>query len=164
MLNMVLRSSSRLAAIFGFGLALVSTTGCPRVRFVSEYDNVIDQKTSDLEAKVAAFGARMTRLAGSPDGTYQENLDFYDEVHGAIVALKMRAAQHEKNEATLKMFADLETNVEKLRTLHEHGGDRGLRPIVAGPALTAIEDQCAAITKLELGKLQSDKEMERSNK
>ena len=154
---------SRVMASVGLGFALLMMTGCPRARFVGEYDGVIDQKTTDLAANVAAFGARTTRLAGSPEGTYAQNLDFYDAMHGALAALKMRAAQHEKNETTIEMFTQLETKLESLRKLHEQEGDRGLRPQVAAPALAAIEDQCANITKVELAKRQTDAEMERAN-
>lgn len=125
---------------------------CGPVRLVSAYDSILDQGTSDVDAKVVAFATKMVRLSGTPEGAYASNAGFYDEMKGGLATLKMRAMADDKNEITVKMLQELDDNLERLRQLHEMGKDRGLTNVIADPALQAIEATCRAITKFELAK------------
>jgi hypothetical protein len=144
----------RVVALLVWGVML--TLGCGSIRLVSAYDPALDRGTSDVFAKVASFTSRMTRLAGSPEGTYEANAGFYDDVKGEIGALEMRAEAEDKNELTVGMLKELDDNVDRLRKLHERAKDAGLSPFVAEHALQAIRVNCVSITKFELAKRRRD--------
>lgn len=146
-------ASSGILLTYRWLLALlVLLCACGPVRLVSAYDRIIDQGTSEVDSKVVAFTTKMVRLSGTPEGTYTSNAGFYDEMKGAMATLKMRAMADDKNEITVKMFQELDDNLERLRQLHEMGKERGLTKVIADPALQAIETTCRAITKFELAK------------
>jgi hypothetical protein len=135
-----------------FFLSLLLLLGCGPVRLVSSYDEVIDQRTSDLHTKIGAFVGRMETLAGKPEGTYLANQEPYVEINAEIATLRLHAAAVPKNEITVKLIDELSQNVDSLRKLHEIGGDRGLRKVLAGPALSAIDVNCGSIIKFEIAK------------
>jgi hypothetical protein len=84
------------------------------------------------------------------------NEPIYPEFTAEISTLRLHAAATPKNEITLKQFDELKGNVERLRKLHQLGGDRGLRKQVADPALAAIDINCGAIIHYEVAKKRGD--------
>jgi hypothetical protein len=56
------------------------------------------------------------------------------------------------------MVGELAQNIETLRKLHETSKDAGLPSILASPALSAIEINCAAIVKFEVAKRRGTQE------
>jgi hypothetical protein len=135
-----------------FIAVMAAFVACGPVRFVSPYDEVIDKSTSEIHTRVVAFVDRMTTLAGKPEGTYSANVVFYGDIKASIATLKLRAAAQGKNEITVLLVGELATNIENLRKLHESGKEGGLPSILASPALSAIEINCAAIVKFEVAK------------
>ncbi len=125
---------------------------CVHVQFVSSYDEIIDRGTSEMNTKIVSFVSRMVTLSGKPEGTYDANATFYDDVKGTITTLGLRAQVQEKNEITQQMFQELAGNVERLRQLHEMGSEHGLSKAVASPALQLIEVSVEAIIKFEVAK------------
>jgi D-aminopeptidase len=122
--------------------------GCP-VKFVSDYDEVTDQTATALQTKVDTFVLKMSSTANTPEGTYANNKNFYDEMKGALQALQSRSEAIPLNQPTVSMVKQLQENMEILRTLHEKGGANGLRPEIAGPALSAIDTQFRSIISFE---------------
>jgi hypothetical protein len=139
-----------------WALSLLLVLGCQQVRFVSPYDEIVDRGTSALHTKIASFVGRMVALSGKPEGTYSVNEAVYPEFTAEISTLRLHAAATPKNEITLKQFDELKGNVERLRKLHQLGGDRGLRKLVADPALAAIDINCGAIIHYEVAKKRGD--------
>jgi hypothetical protein len=139
-----------------WALSLLLVLGCQQVRFVSPYDEIVDRGTSALHTKIASFVGRMVALSGRPEGTYSVNEAIYPEFTAEISTLRLHAAATPKNEITLKQFDELKGNVERLRKLHQLGGDRGLRKLVADPALAAIDINCGAIIHYEVAKKRGD--------
>ncbi len=133
-------------------LMLVSLGACGHVQFVSSYDEIIDRGTTDLNTRIVSFVGRMETLSGKPEGTYDANATFYDDVKGTITTLRLRARTQEKNENTLAMLKELDENVARLRQLHEMGKEHGLSKAVAEPALQFIEVNVEAILKFEVAK------------
>jgi len=70
---------------------LVLLWACGPVRLVSSYDEILDRGTSDLNTKIVSFVTRMVTLSGKPEGTYDSNATFYDDVTGSIATLRLRA-------------------------------------------------------------------------
>jgi hypothetical protein len=134
-------------------LALVALLcACGPVRLVSAYDEIIDREATDLNTKIVSFVGRMVTLSGRPEGTYDANATFYDDVKGTVATLSLRAQVQEKNEITVKMLQELGGNLERLRQLHEMGKEHGLSKAIADPALAAIEVNVEAILKFEVAK------------
>ena len=133
-------------------LNLLVVLGCQQVRFVSAHDEVVDRGTTALHTKIASFVGKMVMFAGRPEGTYAANEAAYPDLQAEVSSLLLRAGATPKNEITRRQFDELQANVERLRQLHQLGGDRGLRKAVATPALAAIDVNCSAIIKLELAK------------
>jgi hypothetical protein len=155
------RAARPLAARFRPALliAIVAVwVACGPVRLVSPYDEAIDRGTSEVHTRVVAFIERMTTLAGKPEGTYAANAGFYGELKANIATLKLRAMAQGKNEITVALVGELATNTETLRKLHESSKDAGLPSILALPALSAIEVNCAAIVKFEVAKRRGTQE------
>lgn len=94
----------------------------------------------------------MERLAGTPAGAFAANVEFYESTRSTIESLKIRAGQREGNVEIVAQLDNVEESLKKLRALHEGAGDKGLDKAAIQPAIEALEAQCVAITKLELGK------------
>jgi hypothetical protein len=140
-------------------IALVAAAfACGPVRLVSPYDEAIDRGASEIHTRIVAFIERMTGLAGKPEGTYPPNVGFYGDLKASLATLKLRAQAQGKNEITIALVGELATNVENLRKLHEMSKDAGLPSILASPALSAIEINCAAIVKFEVAKRRGTQE------
>jgi hypothetical protein len=131
---------------------IAALVACGPVRLVSPYDEALDHGASEIHTRIAAFVDKMTALAGKPEGTYAANTAFYADLKASVATLKMRAQAQGKNEVTVALVAELSTNVENLRRLHEGSKDAGLPAVLASPALSAIEVNCAAIVKFEVAK------------
>ena len=134
------------------GLMLATGLACSPVRLISSYDEIVDRGTSDLHSRIVSFVSRMETLSGKPEGAYEPNAAFYDDIHGTLSTLRLRARIQDKNEFTVTLLDELASNVERLRQLHELGKDRGLPKAIAEPALQAIETNCESIIKLEVAK------------
>ena len=125
---------------------------CGQLRLVSGYDEIIDRGTTDLNARIVSFVGRMVTLSGKPEGTYDSNTAFYDDVKGTTATLRLRAQVQDKNELTVKMLQELDDNMARLRLLHEMGKEHGLSKAVADPALQLIEVNVETIIKFEVAK------------
>ena len=139
-------------AVFAWFAALLAVLSCGPVRLVSPYDAVLDEGTTALHSKVAAFVGKMAILSGKAEGTYEANKHFYPEVMAEVSSLRLRAAAVPNNEISVKLFDELAANLDRLRKLHEIGGDGGLSEVVAGPALAALDVNFQSILKFEIAK------------
>ena len=137
---------------------MAAWVACGPVRLVSPYDEALDRGASDVHTRIVAFVDRMTNVAGKPEGAYAANAAFYSDVKANVATLKLRAQAQGKNEVTVALVGELATNVENLRKLHEMSKDAGLPAILASPALSAIEVNCAAIVKFEVAKRRGTQE------
>jgi hypothetical protein len=153
-----LRRSFALAWLAaGFALALsLGPAGCGSVRFLSEYDEVLDLGTTDLQRRVETFLLDMEAKAGTPAGEFGAHRAFYDAVRVDLIVLRTRAQAVPKNALTVEQFDLLGSSLEKLRELHERGGANGLPREVVEPSRTALGAQFVSILKLELAKKRGD--------
>jgi hypothetical protein len=141
----------RLAAQLLLVVLSAASLGCT-VRMLSEYDEITDQTATELQKKVEGFVTKMAAVAGTPAGEYARNAEFYDEAMIDARSLKTRASVFPKNDLTVQHAELIEQNLANLRNLHRLGGSAGLRPVVATPALSALNQQFAALIKLEIAK------------
>lgn len=71
------------------GLAALALSGCA-VTLVPAYDARIDEGVSALYTDTIRFVDRTTALAGTPEGDYAHNRDFYDGADARIATLIVR--------------------------------------------------------------------------
>lgn len=76
-----------------WGLAAM-LAGCTTISLVPPYDEQIDRGLTTLYAETSSFVDRMISNAGTPAGTYANNVDFYDRAIGGVDALIVRAEAH----------------------------------------------------------------------
>jgi hypothetical protein len=131
-------------------LSLV-VSACP-VRFVSDYDPVLDRTATKLQTQLDTFVVKMQAAAGTPEGEYGHNKAFYEDMVGALRALHSRAEVMPKNEITIQQIELLQANPDNLRPLHEQSGKQGLPAALAGPAQAALDANFRAIIKFEAEK------------
>lgn len=77
-------------AAFVLSLSLVLTS-CASVRLVPAYDEQIDAGLTELYADTSGFIDRMIEASGKPEGTYEQNQEFYTDALGRVEALMARA-------------------------------------------------------------------------
>jgi hypothetical protein len=138
------------------GLLACLVVACGTVHLISPYDAMVDSGVSDVHTKLVAFVWKMERLAGKPEGAYDANADFYEAIEASIATLRMRAAATPKSEVTVAQLDELSSNVSRLQKVHTMGKAGGLPKILGGPALSALDESCSAIARLEAAKRNGD--------
>jgi hypothetical protein len=129
-------------------LLLTFTSGCS-VKLISDYDQLIDQYATELQSDIETFLIKMERLAGTEEGTYTANTDFYDGIQGTLTTLALRAEMLDDNKIVVEQIVLLQENMENLRKLHELQGVKGLGKDLIEPMRVAFNTQFKAIVKLQ---------------
>lgn len=70
----------------------VSLAGCPTIKLVSDYDEVIDKGTLEFAEQFNAHVKNMGDLGGTAEGTYEANLKTYNALEAKLEVLIARAA------------------------------------------------------------------------
>lgn len=139
---------SRLAAVAVLLAALGPASSSCTVKFITEYDQVMDEEVTRLQGDVESFLTQMETKAGSPQGTYAENSAFYADLHGALTALRVRAEAADKAELFVEHMDLLMASVRDLKQIHEGRGQAGMDSTLIDPARSALTMQFRAILKL----------------
>lgn len=124
----------------------LTLSGCT---VVAGYDQVIDQTVTALQSEVFTFLAKMERCAGTPEGEYKNNRDFYDKMNGELDSLSTRAAAVPRNEIIIDQLKLLKGNIENLRKIHGNQKEAGITKELMLPIKFAFEKTFTAIIKLE---------------
>jgi hypothetical protein len=146
-MNAHIRKTKLLAPVLIL-LLLLTLTGCA-VKLISDYDEIIDHYTVNLQAKIETFMIKMERLAGTPEGKYTNNAAFYDEIQGSLASILLRSQSLDKSEEVSEQIVLVQKNIENLRKLHQIQGEKGLTADVLEPMRVAFTVQFKAMTKLQ---------------
>jgi len=73
-------------------LIVLSLFGCPRIKFISDYDEVIDKGTTEFAEQFNTHIKNMGDLAGTPEGTYEANLKTYNALESKLDVMIARAS------------------------------------------------------------------------
>lgn len=123
---------------------LALAAGCVTTR----YNAQLDTDANALHGELSSFVEKMNAAQSTPEGTYETNKQFYEDVKTKLGDLSKRAEA--SNGADLaKHFTLIAENVESLRKLHEGRGDQGLSELLSGPALSAINTQFKSLATLQ---------------
>ena len=103
-------------------LLVALLAGCAlKVKLVGEYDEILDQKVTDLYKSTSSFFVKLKSSSGN-EGSYIENKDFYIYAQGEVATLILRAQVTEeglKRNPLTQNFNDLQKQYEDLATLHK---------------------------------------------
>lgn len=100
------------------GILAVGLAGCT-VKFVSDYDEIVDKGTAALHRKVDGFLVKMQSEPDPEKRKYKHYRDFYNEVLVDLNALKVRAGAIHKNQITENQLALVEQDIGLLVLLHK---------------------------------------------
>lgn len=95
---------------------VVSLSGCT---MIGNYDQVIDQTATSLNSEINSFLDKMERCAGTPEGTYEKNVESYEKLNSTLNTLKARALLLPKNELIAQQIESLIIAIEGLRNTHQ---------------------------------------------
>jgi hypothetical protein len=129
-------------------LSLAAAAGCTPVRLIADYDAQTDRAVTELQREVEGFLTRLERTAGTPEGEYAGNEEFYDQARVDLSAIRVRAASRARNELQLQQLDLLQQSLNNLEALHRLGISREQIP----PLRTAFNSSFTSILRLELAK------------
>lgn len=132
-------------------LLLSLALGACAVRFVSDYDEVLDRSATETHAELTAFLDQL-QDPSSPKRGYAASAETYATILGDLHAMRSRAQSNNAdggNAETVTQIETIEENVELLRDQH-----RKRPPSADAVRLTqqAIDLQFEALIRLELAK------------
>ncbi len=107
--------------VTAIALLSLALSGCVSVNFAPDYDSVMDQTVTTLQADTATFFEKMGGATGR-DGNYSANKGFYDQAIGTVEAMSTRASTLEADlDAKLlsENFTQLRKQYMDMRLLHQ---------------------------------------------
>lgn len=146
-----LRESS-VPVLFFAVLLLISSlmaAGCA-VRFISDYDDVLDRDVTALQQSTETFLNQLDSEAGTPAAAYSANGDFYVKTNATLRTMATRAASQPKSKIIVGEVELLEKTFDDLQSLHKMNGDKGLSSANIANARSALESEFTSILTLEL--------------
>lgn len=144
----LVKTKSIIIPFIGLLCFAVLLSGCS-VKLISSYDEVLDQFVTNFQTKIDTFLIKMERLSGTPEGDYNHNAGFYDELAGALNSIILRAQTLAHNDEVAEQVGLLQKNVVNLKQIHQNQGSKGLEKSVVEPLQAAFDAQFTAILKLQ---------------
>jgi hypothetical protein len=143
---------SRFLSTFLLVLLLIdglSTIGCA-VRFISDYDDVLDKDVTALQQSTETFLNQLDSEAGTSAGAYSANSDFYLKTDASLRTMSTRAASQPKSKIIVGEVQALQSTFNDLQKLHQLNGDKGLSSPNIANTRSALESEFTSILTLEL--------------
>src|SRR5262245_10245375 len=144
---------TELAPRFRLGLALVlnlALAGCVAVHLIADYDAKLDAGVTDLQRKTETFLVKLERAGTKPEGKYEANVAFYDEVKVDLSALQVRADSVALNRQTSEQLTLLRNSFDQMEKFHKDQGT--LSPLIIAETRKQMNFQFTAILTLEVAK------------
>jgi hypothetical protein len=135
-----------LASLLLFTLAI----GCAEVRYISDYDSVLDNDVTTLQQSTETFLNQLNNEVGTPQAAYSANVDFYTKADATLRTMATRASSEPKSKIILEQVQSLQKSFDDLQQLHKLTGDKGLSSANIANARSAIESQFQSILTLQL--------------
>ncbi|HEX7320650.1 MAG TPA: hypothetical protein VF399_09905 [bacterium] len=127
-------------------LAIVIAHCTIGVRFVGQYDEILDNSTTELQQYTNSYLSGLKRNVDSPEGSYENNKNFYADVAGMVGILITRSEISEegtKKSTLTDMFNDLQLLYGDLENSHK----RDLSLKIIGSMQGAFDRSFGAITR-----------------
>ena len=137
-------------------LLVAAVIGGCTIRLISDYDEAIDTKASELQKGMDAFLTHLEKPPGTMSATYGANKTFYATYAVDVRSLMVRAQAHPKNELSVQQYKLLLDSLGELEKAHQGEAgheDDGTIPKEAIPTFRDLFNQSwAAIIRLEVAK------------
>ena len=124
--------------------------GCAPVRFISDYDSVLDDDVTNLQKDTETFLNQLDSEVGTAAAAYSKNTDFYIKADAALRTMATRAASEPKSKIIVEQIQTLQGTFDKLKKLHEMSADKGLSSADISDTRSALEVEFTSILTLEL--------------
>ena len=112
----------KLACLTFLGLSIFILTGCTfKVKYVGEYDQVIDTSVTELQQTTIAFFTKM-KQGNANELKYENNKRYYEISFGKLASLIIRSSIIEKalkKKLLNKNFLELEKQFSELMKMHK---------------------------------------------
>ena len=143
----LLRQSS--LACFAIVLLLLTslTVGCT-VRFIADYDPVLDQNMTALQQSTEVFFTQLSNAGNTAAGNYANNADFYVKTQATLATMATRVGATPKSKEVITQIQLLQKSFVDMQDAHQRDGN--LSAVFLSHAKSAIESQFTSITTLEL--------------
>jgi hypothetical protein len=123
--------------------AAVLLSACP-VRFIGDYDDVIDKGVIEVQEKTELY---LSKRAATPPSPY--DVKFYDEVNAKLTVLESRATMMPKYTLIHDQLASVKNEFADMQRFDE-GGDQKAFSNNVGNLKTLIDASIESIERLEL--------------
>jgi hypothetical protein len=137
--------------LFWFALVWnLALAGCVSVHLIADYDAKLDAGVTELQRKTETFLVKLERAGPKPEGRYEANIAFYDEVKVDLSALQVRADSVALNKQTSEQLSLLRDSFNQMEKIHSEKGT--LSPLVIAETRKQLNHQFTAILTLEVAK------------
>jgi hypothetical protein len=128
----------------------LTTIACLHVRFISDYDDVLDKDVTALQQSTETFLNQLDSETGTPAAAYSANTDFYVKTDASLRTMATRAASQPKSKIIVGEVQTLQNTFNDLQKLHQLNGDKGLSSANIANTRSALESEFMSILTLEL--------------
>lgn len=129
-------------------LVVVALMQACAVRLIAPYDEITDQKITEIQGQTARFFVELDRKIGTPAADYSNNIAFYNDMYVALSTLDVRARAIEKNNIVVQQIELLYGMTNDLEALHKLGFNSTEEII---PIKNAFNSAFTAMVKMQMG-------------
>jgi hypothetical protein len=140
---------SKYLLIFLAGTLGLTSIGCA-VRFISDYDDVLDKDVTALQQSTETFLNELSAKSATVGAGYNANSDFYLKTDASLRTMATRAASQPKSKIIVGEVKALQNTFDDLQKLHQMNGDKGLSAANIENTRGALESEFTSILTLEL--------------
>ncbi|MCD4683895.1 MAG: hypothetical protein K8R86_11480 [Bacteroidales bacterium] len=101
--------------VFNTILIVLLLTGCATIRLVAPYDQITDQKVSDMQEQVVTKFTEWERNIPP----LAEEQSFYDQTESVLEILILRNQNIEKSAILVEMLQKIQENMQIIKELHQ---------------------------------------------
>jgi hypothetical protein len=123
------------------------TVGCT-VRFIADYDSVLDQNMTSLQQSSEVFFTQLSNQGNTAAGNYANNVDFYVRTQATLTTMATRVGATPKSKEVTTQIQLLQKSFTDMQNDHKRDGNLSADYLVH--AKSAIESQFTSVTTLEL--------------
>ena len=130
-------------------LSLALLTGCA-VHLIMDYDPVLDQSISAVQASTEQFLSQLDTQVGTPAASYTNNQSFYVTTDAQLRTLATRAQSEPKSKIVVEQVAQLQASFDDMQKLHQLDGDKGLGHLEIATIRSGLENEFVSMLTLQL--------------
>lgn len=123
------------------------SVGCA-VRFIADYDSVLDQNMTSLQQSTEVFFTQLSNDGSTAAGSYANYTDFYVKTQATLATMATRVGATPKSKEVITQIQLLQKSFTDMENDHKRDGT--LSAVYLSHAKSAMESQFTSVTTLEL--------------